>query len=296
MLNENQNQTPEGPIYGPHLPSPAEYAAVHDRAVEAEEKAVQQETRADIAQAEAATDPDTGLPNKRAFQNMLSGEVKAAQEDAIEAEQNGEEYESTLACLVLDVTDFKNANTELLHQGADEFLRNMADWLQSVFRRQNDIVGVAGRVGGDEFSVVFHLMPRELHVDGDQRTQQARLDDFMQYFEEEKNKFFASQPEAVNRLYRTGGLNLAVGVSLWEKGKAAETLFNEADAKAYQQKELQHQEADRRKQEARVKRLESLPPKQRELLVRQEEERRQLYERQRAELETGGLQDFIDEL
>ncbi|HVX58609.1 MAG TPA: GGDEF domain-containing protein, partial [Candidatus Saccharimonadales bacterium] len=228
-----------------HGPASVPFRAYREAQTRAEEES---EQRAE-AEARAATDALTSLPNQGAFEDFLTKEVLTAQTEALEAHRRGEDYEPTLALLVLDITDFKNANTYLLHQGANEFLRALSDWLLSIFKRQDDIVGVPGRVGGDEFSVIIHMKPRELHPDGANKTQETLLEDFQQYFEQEKDKFFETQPEKVRVLYEKKMLNLAVGISLWRPGQDALSLFNDADAKAYAQKKLQHQEAKNKRYE-----------------------------------------------
>ena len=98
------------------------------------EQAVQQ------LQTMAATDPLTGLANRRAF-NQALGRYFA---DAV---RQGND----LAIIMVDMDNFKKLNDTLGHQRGDEILQAMARCLQASCRASD----VIGRFGGDEFVVVL---------------------------------------------------------------------------------------------------------------------------------------------
>ncbi|MDX1946172.1 MAG: GGDEF domain-containing protein [Pirellulaceae bacterium] len=91
----------------------------------------------------ALSDPLTGLPNRRAWEQQL-------------AERLLGEGEATPCCLALfDIDLFKELNDRAGHLVGDENLRSIATRLSAAARRRN---GVA-RLGGDEFAVLLEGLP-----------------------------------------------------------------------------------------------------------------------------------------
>jgi diguanylate cyclase (GGDEF)-like protein len=88
----------------------------------------------------AATDPLTGLANRRAF-----GE--AVRREMARSERSG----TPLAVVMLDIDDFKAINDDFGHGTGDEVLRAVARCAQ-LGTRQGDIVS---RLGGDEFALLL---------------------------------------------------------------------------------------------------------------------------------------------
>ena len=88
----------------------------------------------------AATDPLTGLNNRRSFEQSL-GRCFA---EAVR-------YGHDLACVMIDLDNFKMINDTLGHQAGDELLRKTASILEAQCRRSD----VAGRLGGDEFVLLL---------------------------------------------------------------------------------------------------------------------------------------------
>ncbi|MEE9211804.1 MAG: diguanylate cyclase [Phycisphaeraceae bacterium] len=95
-----------------------------------------------VAQLEtmAATDPLTGLANRRAF-------GQAMERCFAECSRHGRD----LACIMTDLDAFKELNDTLGHQCGDELLQRAASVLEANCRRSD----VAGRFGGDEFIVLL---------------------------------------------------------------------------------------------------------------------------------------------
>ncbi len=90
---------------------------------------------------QAATDPLTGLGNRRALEQRL--------EDLLATNR---ESHDPVAALLIDVDHFKKINDELGHEAGDECLVFLANLLQSSLRGGDHAL----RIGGDEFIV---LMP-----------------------------------------------------------------------------------------------------------------------------------------
>lgn len=99
-------------------------------------------TQADKARLEqlAATDPLTGLLNRRALQERLTSEIERAAR-----------YEHQLVLLMIDLDHFKEVNDTYGHLVGDEVLREIACVLTNEVRT----VDIVGRYGGEEFVVVL---------------------------------------------------------------------------------------------------------------------------------------------
>ncbi len=95
----------------------------------------------DSLRRQAATDPLTGLGNRRALEQRLE-ELLASNRKA----------RDPVAALLIDVDHFKKINDELGHEAGDECLVFLANLLQSSLRGSDHAL----RIGGDEFIV---LMP-----------------------------------------------------------------------------------------------------------------------------------------
>jgi diguanylate cyclase (GGDEF)-like protein len=88
----------------------------------------------------AATDPLTGLANRRGCEKSIAGEISRAERER-----------KPLSCIMLDIDRFKQVNDTMGHQAGDQVLRELSDMLrQSV--RAYDIVA---RWGGEEFLVIL---------------------------------------------------------------------------------------------------------------------------------------------
>lgn len=87
------------------------------------------------------TDSLTGLPNRRAFDEIKHTEFNRAR-------RNG----SPLCLIMLDVDHFKAYNDHLGHAAGDQCLTALADLLQACARRAGD---VPARIGGEEFALLL---------------------------------------------------------------------------------------------------------------------------------------------
>jgi diguanylate cyclase (GGDEF)-like protein len=88
----------------------------------------------------AATDPLTGLANRRGCEKSIAGEISRAERER-----------KPLSCIMLDIDRFKQVNDTMGHQVGDQVLRELSAMLrQSV--RAYDIVA---RWGGEEFLIVL---------------------------------------------------------------------------------------------------------------------------------------------
>ena len=92
----------------------------------------------------AATDPLTGLANRREF--MACGEAELAR---------SRRYPNKCCVLMMDIDHFKRVNDPFGHGVGDDVIRSVAETIVDVFR----IVDVVGRIGGEEFAVLMPETP-----------------------------------------------------------------------------------------------------------------------------------------
>ena len=88
----------------------------------------------------ARTDQLTGLPNRRAFDERLAGELARV-----------ERSRGAISLLVVDLDRFKNLNDTAGHLSGDQALKVVAGVLRSSIRAGD----WPARIGGDEFAVVL---------------------------------------------------------------------------------------------------------------------------------------------
>ncbi len=100
----------------------------------------------------------TGLPNRVMFKEVLGQAIKSADTDGSVA----------LALLFIDLDYFKRINDSLGHEVGDDLLRLVTQRLLVSTRcsdyvarnEDNDTPDVLSRLGGDEFTVLLHKLPR----------------------------------------------------------------------------------------------------------------------------------------
>ena len=126
--------------------------------------AIDLKTQKKIEQLEKlATEDDlTGLKNRRYIWEFSSQIIEQARRE------NGR-----VTLLVFDIDDFKRYNDAYGHRTGDEILKQAAILMRRCCR-QHDIVG---RIGGDEFAVVFWDVPKPRQVGGEEAERRSAMAD-----------------------------------------------------------------------------------------------------------------------
>jgi diguanylate cyclase (GGDEF)-like protein len=109
------------------------------------------------ATAGASTDPLTGLPNRRyfdEFSTLLAGRRRAG--DAV-------------AILMIDIDRFKGLNDTYGHPTGDQVLRSVAGAITAAVREQD----VPARIGGEEFAVLLRNPGPKVALEVGERVRQA---------------------------------------------------------------------------------------------------------------------------
>ena len=104
------------------------------------ESAEEARAHAELAQERAVTDALTGLLNRYGLQRSLAREHAEARR-----------YERPLACLMIDLDNFKRVNDTYGHNAGDTALQQIATILIEVVRRSDMVF----RYGGEEFLVLL---------------------------------------------------------------------------------------------------------------------------------------------
>lgn len=133
----------------------------------------------------ALTDSLTGLPNRRAFEELARRELARANR-----------RDSPLALALIDIDDFKLINDRLGHAGGDLVLRRFAAATGRILRSGD----VAARVGGDEFALIL--------PDVDARSAETVLERFRKGLLHEPN----------------GPIGCSVGIAVVAGGELADAL------------------------------------------------------------------------
>lgn len=98
----------------------------------------------------AGSDPLTGLPNRRVFDEQVYLEMERARRTG-----------HSLSCLIFDIDDFKEINDRHGHQVGDEVLRHMS----RVLKGRKRAVDLIARYGGEEFVWLLAGAARKQAVD-----------------------------------------------------------------------------------------------------------------------------------
>jgi two-component system cell cycle response regulator len=154
----------------------------------------------------AATDPLTGLYNRRHFGKVL---------DQLFAEAH--RYNKDLSCVMIDLDAYKQLNDSLGHQVGDQILVAAGKVISANMRRMD----VAARYGGDEFVL---LLP---HANADEAAQVATR---------VRDEFRQASAQLLNR---DKGISMSIGIGSL-KGNSpphADQLVARADAALYLAKE-----------------------------------------------------------
>ena len=114
-----------------------------------EAKVAELETRLKIAEANAATDTLTGLPNRRVLEMELEKKLALVRREGGRA-----------AIAMFDLDNFKAVNDKYGHQQGDETLKGFAQRALDHTRGTDSL----GRWGGEEFLAVFSV-PEEMSLE-----------------------------------------------------------------------------------------------------------------------------------
>lgn len=152
---------------------------------------------ADRYRALSETDPLTGLPNRRRFEDDLAREVRRA-------------GEAPLAVAFADVDAFKEINDTHGHEAGDEVLRAVGRALRASLRSGDG----AYRIGGDEFAVI---LPGAAAADARVVLSDALSD---------------RDGGPLARL----GVTLSIGIEERRAGESARALLRRSDAAMYEAK------------------------------------------------------------
>jgi diguanylate cyclase (GGDEF)-like protein len=145
----------------------------------------------------AATDPLTGIPNRRAFLDRVAAAVNEAAWG-----------HPTVVCLV-DLDGFKAVNDAGGHAAGDAALQAIAAALGGAVRETDTVA----RLGGDEFAVLADV---SISFSGEMLAERLR--------------------EAVARIGGSTGITASVGVAEVQPGDDVQDLMHRADAAMYRSK------------------------------------------------------------
>jgi diguanylate cyclase (GGDEF)-like protein len=109
-------------------------------------------------QAQAVTDPLTGLYNRRYFQDCLDRELRAA-------DQHG----SAVSLIMLDLDHLKRINDTLGHRAGDACLAHVGNMMRATVRD----VDICARYGGEEFVILLPKCDRDSALNVAERLREA---------------------------------------------------------------------------------------------------------------------------
>jgi diguanylate cyclase (GGDEF)-like protein len=153
------------------------------------------------AQRQAATDPLTGLENRRSVEAAIEGRIAACR---------------MFSLIIMDLNGFKRLNDLHGHVAGDDLLKQFSASLRAVFR-SSDIVG---RWGGDEFIVIL-----------DGGTQEA-----IGYLERINRLVFGEYTIRIGHAARKVPIDAALGIAGWRQGDSLRSILDRADAAMYRSK------------------------------------------------------------
>jgi diguanylate cyclase (GGDEF)-like protein len=153
------------------------------------------------ARAEAGTDPVTGCMNHRAMRRRLSEEIGRATRT-----------DGKLACLLIDLDNFKLVNDRHGHSAGDALLREVAQALMGEFRAFDRVA----RYGGDEFVVILAGADIESAAVAAERARERML--------------------GLPSFDITPGVCASIGVAQWRVPMSTDMLLDACDAALLQSK------------------------------------------------------------
>ncbi|HEY7952936.1 MAG TPA: GGDEF domain-containing protein [Solirubrobacteraceae bacterium] len=147
------------------------------------------------ARAEAGTDPVTGCMNHRAMRRRLNEEIGRATRT-----------DGRLACLLIDLDNFKLVNDRHGHSAGDALLREVAQALMGEFRAFDRVA----RYGGDEFVVILAGADLESAAVAAERARERMLE--------------------VPSFDIVPGVSASIGVAQWRAPMSTDMLLDACDA------------------------------------------------------------------
>jgi diguanylate cyclase (GGDEF)-like protein len=154
----------------------------------------------------AATDPLTGLYNRRLFEEQIDKELNRAQR-----------YSQNLALVILDLHQFKEVNDRYGHPRGDALLKTVASTLKQSLRTSD----YAFRFGGDEFATLL------VQSDMEQASTLAR-------------RIRANFAASIEPMQMTTQSGLDYGIAIYpQDGAQREVLVRVADERLYEMKHSQ---------------------------------------------------------
>ncbi len=177
-----------------------EKAGLIARLNDMEQRAESFRKQAEDAHVESRTDPLTGLPNRRVYDERLADEL-----------ERFERYDTPFALCVGDIDRFKTINDQYGHLAGDKVLRLVAKILRQNLRG----VDLVARYGGEEFVMLMPSTSVESARQAGEKIRQAV----------EQSPFnFQGQPVHIT---------ISFGVTEAQKGDHARGLFARADSAVY---------------------------------------------------------------
>jgi diguanylate cyclase (GGDEF)-like protein len=173
---------------------------------EVQEKNTQLERSLKRIEEVAATDPLTGLYNRRHFGRVIEQLFNEAHR-----------YDGDLSCVMIDLDGYKQLNDKFGHQIGDQLLVVAGKVISGNMRKMD----VAARYGGDEFIL---LLPRASAMEAEGVAQRIR-DEFRQ-----GSAILLRRNEGV-------GMSIGIGSMFNDRPTATDQLIAAADAALYQAKE-----------------------------------------------------------
>ncbi|OHB59708.1 MAG: hypothetical protein A2173_05635 [Planctomycetes bacterium RBG_13_44_8b] len=180
-----------------------------------------QRKRIEILEKLVMEDELTGVKNRRFVREFLRQITSRAQQDSLH-----------VTLLIFDIDNFKQYNDLYGHPVGDNILKQAAVLMQKTCRKQD----VVGRIGGDEFAVVFWNLPADKSVTLDDKAKKERrrlesehptqVINICERFRSELNKtdLPALGAEGKGTLTISGGL-----ATFPHDGLTTAELFNQAD-------------------------------------------------------------------
>ncbi len=151
----------------------------------------------------AATDPLTGIANRREGERQLGDRIRSGHPFCV---------------LIFDLDHFKSINDRWGHQWGDQVLKTFASRLVQQVRSEDLVC----RWGGDEFLVILHC---------DLRVATARAEQLAQKSGADCHIAFGGHSLKIN-------VQCSVGVTQYRAGETSEEVFKRADALLYGSKSI----------------------------------------------------------